>query len=725
MPDPDSRLWDVENGRECTLNPSPSIQTFHATPGSAPKRNDHEVVEGVESESGSEHRTGLAIFARKPGITAEDVETIRGKGVRFSQVMSSPSSMATSIQTRPLREIGQQLGELVEKDSEVLDEADDLATPLPRRKSFLLSVVHSTARPRLAKPTPHPKARYNNPLAGLSSEPSRVLYGGRPRLSYPLSQMTTLIPVTPSGNLQSGMGSGSDDHLEGVVNSSFVSTASSHDLTVHHRANASFDPLTGPQGVGRFNAGKLNTYLHGLNRRLQQENELLTNKIRTQQMELENVRSHAGRAELSGVAEDDAEQWIAEKEGLEQRVAELEHRLEVRDKELADEQALRLRDKERWKERMTEVEDGVGQIIADLEDRVQEAEAKATSLDDTERQLQIVRSELESANSTLRSLRQRVEQAERTASHMGAAESVSSTNGSRASAGADIEAQRRHLQEKDDVVASLQASLSDKDKEISSLRNIIRDLESSLRIARESIEASHQDGKDLRSNQKEMKEELRLAQVMVDSLKSELTLASNERRDLEEHLNKARERLAEKQDELDVANERITLSSDELEKLRTNVGHLENALEQSDKKIRASNDEIVDLRSKLSMVVPRHETTKNHGHTQSNFADDSVDVTGLKAELSAAMKEIGRLTSLLDQNPARKALDKARESRISLLEKENQELLEQLRAVRDPSYSATPNRNPSMNGLSPIHRRLINLALRTPKTPGEPLKNVT
>ena len=159
MPDPDSRLWDVENGRECTLNPSPSIQTFHATPGSAPKRNDHEVVEGVESESGSEHRTGLAIFARKPGITAEDVETIRGKGVRFSQVMSSPSSMATSIQTRPLREIGQQLGELVEKDSEVLDEADDLATPLPRRKSFLLSVVHSTARPRLAKPTPHPKAR--------------------------------------------------------------------------------------------------------------------------------------------------------------------------------------------------------------------------------------------------------------------------------------------------------------------------------------------------------------------------------------------------------------------------------------------------------------------------------------------------------------------------------------------------------------------------------------
>ncbi|KAE9383467.1 hypothetical protein BT96DRAFT_792706, partial [Gymnopus androsaceus JB14] len=67
---------------------------------------------------------------------------------------------------------------------------------------------------------------------------------------------------------------------------SFVSTASSHNLTTHHRANTSFDPAMGFGGnapghdVGRFNAGKLNTYLHGLNRRLQEENKALLERLR-------------------------------------------------------------------------------------------------------------------------------------------------------------------------------------------------------------------------------------------------------------------------------------------------------------------------------------------------------------------------------------------------------------------------------------------------------------
>ncbi|KIJ96823.1 hypothetical protein K443DRAFT_48054, partial [Laccaria amethystina LaAM-08-1] len=67
---------------------------------------------------------------------------------------------------------------------------------------------------------------------------------------------------------------------------SFISTASSHDLTTHHRVNTSFDPAMGfgagapGHSVGRSNAGKLNNYLHGLNRRLQEENEALLARLR-------------------------------------------------------------------------------------------------------------------------------------------------------------------------------------------------------------------------------------------------------------------------------------------------------------------------------------------------------------------------------------------------------------------------------------------------------------
>lgn len=80
-------------------------------------------------------------------------------------------------------------------------------------------------------------------------------------------------------------GSGSQSPYNHAIDcASFVSTASSHDLTTHAQANTSFDPLMGPaqrgHGMGRFNAGKFNSYLHSLNHRLQEENENLVARLR-------------------------------------------------------------------------------------------------------------------------------------------------------------------------------------------------------------------------------------------------------------------------------------------------------------------------------------------------------------------------------------------------------------------------------------------------------------
>jgi hypothetical protein len=132
-----------------------------------------------------------------------------------------------------------------------------------------------------------------------------------------------------------------------AVNDSFISTASSHDLTIHQpNINASFDHLTGAKGVGRFNATKLNTYLHGLNRRLVEENEALTRQLKLQQP--------------STIMESDESMKALEIAALEEKVNTLEAALK---KEKDEKESEKLK----FKERVKEVEEGVNEIVEKLE----------------------------------------------------------------------------------------------------------------------------------------------------------------------------------------------------------------------------------------------------------------------------------------------------------------------------------------------------------------------
>jgi hypothetical protein len=230
--------------------------------------------------------------------------------------------------------------------------ADDLATPFSRRRSFLLSVIHSTARPRLAAGTPRPDRIMESeeemeedesratavPAATPASTESvaatpapapaaRPVFAGvtplprpraQPRLSHPLAQAWTStssrVPSSGSSARASSLAPptvsahtplGSPTDAAGMERASFISVTSSNDLTTHARANASFDPLMvglGAQGhgVGRFNAGKLNSYLHGLNRRLQQENEGLMDELARIRDALAAAEAGAGDASVLG-----------------------------------------------------------------------------------------------------------------------------------------------------------------------------------------------------------------------------------------------------------------------------------------------------------------------------------------------------------------------------------------------------------------------------------------
>ena len=230
----------------------------------------------------------------------------------------------------------------------------DPKTPHTRRRSFFLDIINSTARPRISVASSHNLTTHR-----------RVSTSFDPRTPYDDTKNSSPGPESPD-------------------RASFISTASSHDLTTHHRVNTSFDPAMGfgtapGHGVGRFNAAKLNNYLHGLNRRLQQENEDLTERLKTlleveQKEEGANRRVSSVRTSLGNVQEDVAEGWLEEKAELEDMVEKFKTGLttcmaEKKEVETALEQEKenRERDKERWRERMTEVEQGVSGIVADLE----------------------------------------------------------------------------------------------------------------------------------------------------------------------------------------------------------------------------------------------------------------------------------------------------------------------------------------------------------------------
>ncbi|PBK62389.1 hypothetical protein ARMSODRAFT_1024819 [Armillaria solidipes] len=137
----------------------------------------------------------------------------------------------------------------------------------------------------------HPLAQaFTATTASEDSESSSTSGGAVPKLAAHRASMGAAV--------QSPAYDGSADRA------SFISTASSHDLTTHVRASTSFDPAmgfgVGAQANGRFNAGKLNTCLHGLNRWLQEENEVLIERLRCLEEGKKAISKQNGPWRLSG-----------------------------------------------------------------------------------------------------------------------------------------------------------------------------------------------------------------------------------------------------------------------------------------------------------------------------------------------------------------------------------------------------------------------------------------
>ncbi|KAG6811541.1 hypothetical protein H0H92_006894 [Tricholoma furcatifolium] len=702
-----------------------------------------------------------------------------------------------------------------DEDHEEESHSEEPLTP-SRRKSFLLSVINSTTRPRLKFPTPHPRRNgvlatpmatpsiaESTPGPGVSSAPRTSLQSAfagvtprprsamnrNPRLPHPLSQAILLSPGaadSESKSPASGTGSNRRQSLDGWAptsgnfspydglndKASFVSTASSHDLTTHHRVNTSFDPAMGfgagaGQGLGRFNANKLNNYLHGLNRRLQEENEALIERLRKLEEEKKEGlispgqvitdplaaetgrrRSSVGkRVSIGGILGDvteevGAEGWGEEKAELEELVESLKgekERVEREKDQLEEEkenirQALegekegRASDRESWKRRMFDVEEGVEGIIKDLEGKIEVAEKKARDVEEEKtrnvhemqkrlleveeerdiarRRVEQVESALESENDLGGELREAHEQVD----------SLEAELGKTRARVKELEDEATHdFQKAHEAIDGLQDELNARSEELRVERGRTQQLDQDIQVLEEELEA-------MKAHLDEMEEGAVTAVERLDSLEDELLAAKDEIRTL------------------NIADEE---ARDTIEKLESDVHdsqelarQMETALHEAETKMQADDDEFDNLRAQIATLERERDrfreaslsqdTSRSSGKLSADVNAANAEIEALEEELDSANREIARLNTMLSQSPARKAMEKARDLKVEHLEREKEELLERNKALRMAMNDiSTPSRVINTSTISPIHRQVLSMSIRAPRTPGAPLKDLS
>lgn len=659
----------------------------------------------------------------------------------------------------------------VERDEEQTDAAEDPATPHTHKMSFLLSVINSTARPRLRNPTPHPRnfgddtesrvemtpaatpgVSLRNAFAGITPRP-----GPRRRLSQPPPQ---------TFNQPSDSGSGSESPYDyGIDRASFVSTASSHDLTTHARANASFDPVMGlgerGHGVGRFNAKKLNDYLHGLNRRLQEENEMLVARLRAveekeagglpagtpasdqgRRVSAGGRRVSAGPAlGLGDVAEDLAEVWLEEKAVLEDMLEELKEERETcsadktkAEEALAAEKAERARDKERWRERMVEVEKGVEGIVTDLERRLHEAEDAAKRIEadkvegirDAERRLAVVTVEKDVLAERLKKAESALESGRDLGAELNIAnEKLTGTQG-------ELQNARRQIKELEDEVMRADEQLDEAESALASERKRTSALEGELREKMEELSNAIHSVDELEEEVRKMRAQLRQAEDAVRQNEVDAAAYGKRIAELEQQLSSAKEHIDHLEVDLEEERQETDRLVDDADKAAQLSRQMEDALEAADKKMFEDEQEVAALKATIASLERAAERMQERsmaqaGPSQSIITRDlQAEIETLESELDDANKEIARLRTMIAQSPARKAIERAKDARIELLEREKEDLMERLKSLKNQSgILGTPVKMGNGSGMSPLHRQLLNMSLKSPKTPGGAMIDVS
>jgi myosin protein heavy chain len=432
-------------------------------------------------------------------------------------------------------------------------------------------------------------------------------------------------------------------------------------------------------------------------------------------------RSSAGRrlsdigSTLGGVKEDAGGEEKMEMEAeLDAFRAELDECRRERDEVIVTveaERAERSRDKERWRERMVEVERGVEGIIQDLEARVEKAEAaaheKGSLLEELEKALKRVEEEAAAA-------RTRAESAENTLESQGElGGKLLEANGKLAKSTAALHDLQSHVEQLEDEIADADQNLRDEQ-----LRS--RKLQDDLKAKDVMLEGLERKLSGQTPKMQEGDRELQDAKAYITELEADAGLALDHIEALEQEIQEAREKAIGD----DAAVAKFKQASEQNAELAT---QLEDALDAAEQKMRADEEALAELRSKVAAVERERDRAEKSCTEERNAELEEAEnqIEALERELDDAHREISRLNSDLAHSPARKALDKARDAKIELLEKEKEDLQERLNGLKhEIAVWNTPGKFGNASGISPMHRQVLNMTLKTPKTPGAPLKDV-
>lgn len=747
--------------------------TFSSEEGISPMSRNSSNGSATLQQNRASPMVSVAQSSPAPSIMFTPTPAFPRPRARFQLPPAQPQTSTTP--PDPLSE-SEQGGSNEDDTWRATTQHEDPATPSAHKRSFLLSVINSTARPRLKHLTPHPHRAENTTndvpatpapalpaaFAGVTST-VRARVSARPRLSHPLTQAWTAQPQSDSGgdDARAQSPAGYDG---GPDRASFISTASSQDLTTHARANASFDPVIGlgerGHGVGRFNAGKLNNYLHGLNRKLQEENELLVSQLREYEEKFGSLdaasaegtpgsgdasmrrrqssgarRVSAGPLGLGAVAED---AWVEEKAHMEELMEKMEEELDrvVREKSDAEkaletEREERARDKERFKQRMTEVEQGVQEIVEDLDKKLHDAEQRAATLEKTKEQMvREVEKRLAEVVIERDVLVERVEQAQNaltSGKDLGA--ELNAANERVGKVLGDLRNANMQIKGLEEMVANSDERMDALEKELAEEKKLVAELEEELQVKSDELSQTLQRLESLQDDVDSARREVEQHRAFSAQLESDANAAVERVAALQQQLAASQDKLEAMTSILDQEQEKSNRLEAEAERATELVRELEDALDAAEHKIRDDEEQINSLKIKVSGLERELDRSRSRMEASRLQAgpdpEMQAEIDALEAELDSAHKEIARLNTLMSQSPARKAMDRAKDAKIEMLEQERDDLLERLKTLKANSINLGTPGKINASGISPMHRAILNMTMKSPRTPGGPLRDLS
>jgi len=258
-------------------------------------------------------------------------------------------------------------------------------------------------------------------------------------------------------------------------------------------------------------------------------------------------------------------------------------------------------------------------------------------------------------------------------------------------------------------------------------KGIISSLEAELTQREDSISADRATIGKLEQTIRQTDEQLHEAKTYAEVLEEGINEAGDQIHKLERDLAAAHETINRINTVEQQNLKEIGSIEKELQAARKREHQLEEVVEEVREKMTQDQEIILDLKNRLASLERERSTISSRDtfRSSSGIIYTAAEYEALEQELDEANKEKARLRALLDQSPARKAIEKAKELKIELLEREKEELLERNRALRATMNEfSTPNKVTNSNGISPIHRHVLNMSIRMPKTPGAPLREV-